>query len=336
MAALATQIILQSKAYQGRTGNAWATHQSECLRRLAPAEVVLAHDSAEAARLAHEAALRGYRRFVAVGDHRTLQGLVSGLVTLAADHRRALKIGVLNLVKPGAWSRTLQLPAGLHEQLDLLAAGHTLPFDVGKMILRDTTGKSKVGYFLLGAGFGFGAGMRQVLEEEASWTKRVPALLNGILAEPPPRVRIELDGQVLYEGPCREGWIMSAPEYPNRGELAPQANPSDGELNIGWCANNSLLGRLASMAVTLPGMAYTGFSATKFHGLQWAQGNQLQLNGIAGEVLLELDGQPAGRAPASISTLQRALPMIVSPVAVRLREKQKLLARQFPGGVFAR
>lgn len=311
-----TAIILDPDAAHRTTGRLWQACQRQCLRELAPAEIRLADGIDGAREAAREAALGGFGKIVAVGDTGTAHGVLNGVMTLAESHRRSLKVGVLSMHRPQEWSRTLGLPRRLRRQLQVLKAGHVQPFDVGRVEYHDRRGRPLTRHFLNGAGFGLQARLRHDWRNgRRDWAVAVQALGGALwraLQQRDPQVRLESDGREIYRGPWVAGVIMVGRYYPRFGEVAPEADPVDGLLDLVGVTGPFRLRALPRLAGWLPGRGQRGerFAAeraTSYH-----------VTDITGPVYLEVDGLPAGTLPATFSVVPRAVPMIVPAVPVKL------------------
>jgi diacylglycerol kinase family enzyme len=314
-----TEIILNPAGNRNRDGRAWMACQRICLRRLAPAEVTVVASVAEAAQAARQSALKGYQKIISVGDGATAHGVVNGVMGLAEGHLPKLKVGFLSLSRPDQWSRTLGLPRNLERQLEILAGGHTLPFDVGRVECQNLTGERIVRHFLNGATFGVTGSVKHEWGDPRtnlfeSMTRSLGALREAVSAEGS-QVRLESGEEVLHEGPCVLAMVMGGHYYPSFGKIAPQADPTDGLLDLAWIGPGSTLALLAKLA----GLWLTPLRRGR-GALAWRSVEQMRAAALSGPVYLELDGQPTGRLPATFSALRRTLPVIVAPVAVKLHK----------------
>ena len=314
----ATNIILNPNGNHRRDGRQWIAGQRVCLRELAPAEVTLVESVEEAALAAKQSALKGYQKIVSVGDSATAHGVVNGVMGLAEGHRKRLKVGFLSFSRPDLWSRTLELPRNLARQLEILSAGHTMPFDVGQVDCYDDSGNRIVRYFLNGASFGVtGRITREWHNPESTLFQSLPSILAALsdaVSSDGQRVRLESMGASIYEGKCALGMIMGGRYYHALGRIAPQADPTDGRLELAWLRPESLWGVIPRFAGSwLP--PFRGSAPFHWHSLE-----QVRAISLDGPVYLDLDGQPTGRLPAAFSVLRRALPVMVAPVAVKLKK----------------
>ena len=328
----ATAILLDLDAQSGALARRWRRWEEECLRALAPARTISVHGAAEAEAAAREAALEGTTKLVAMGGGAVAHGVLNALMSLAESHRAGIKFGVLALDGADAWARTLGWPLGFLRQLDALRAGHTLPYDIGQVECLDDLGRSIRRYFLNGASFGIAGQIRAAWRrsggEGAAARPDAPQALQSIArtlrlltGRDDAWVRLESGasgsargGAEIYRGPWVAGMLMVGRYYPRLGEVAPEADPCDGLLNLvgltgrpGWRA----LGWLTGLWPRAGGA-----------GLTVAQGPEFSAAGVGEPIHLELDGVLAGLLPATFLLLPRALNAIVPTVPARLMKPE--------------
>lgn len=324
-----TAILLNPKGNLNRDGRAWLATRTEALRRLAPAEVLLVESPEEAEQATRQSAMRGYRKFICAGLQGIAHGMVNGLMSLAESHRKEIKAGFLSLTRPTHWGQTLDLPRDLQRQLDLLDAGHVLPFDLGRVNYLDDQGQHATRYFLDGACFGLTSDIRREWRDPAfDLFKTLGRMARGVERNTQIPVWVDSDKGRVFEGHVLMGVVMSGRHYPNLGRVAPQADPVDGLLDMGWVTSQSRLDAVGKLA-----KAYLLRSRIALP--DWHRGSSFTLETTRNDVCLELDGLPVGRLPASFATVPRALNVIVESVAVKMGEKQKALLKKVGNGNLA-
>ncbi|HUJ75473.1 MAG TPA: diacylglycerol kinase family protein [bacterium] len=313
----------------------WAGVADEVLRRLAPAHVAPVRDAAEAESAALQAALAGHGRLIALGGTAISHGLLNGVMRLAERHRRELKVGFLSLGRQPSWQRTLEQPSAWAAQLDMLAAGHTLPYDVGRADLLDGQGKSVTRHFLNGCSWG-GALPRAATpaaQRKGRWARTVAAALRTAWRHPrgqTAEVALALDGQCVYRGALGLGWAMSGRYYPGLGHLAQEADPADGLLDLFWMPWGQPLAALGCLAHALPlGRLLPAPRWQRAAAISLAAGPDA--DGRVPPVPVEGDGIALGTLPLTLSVVPRTLPVIVQPVAVRLTLPRRVLAEELEG-----
>lgn len=344
----ATEIILDPSGDGNRDGRHWMAHQRDILRQLAPAEVTVVDGPEEASQVARQSAMKGYRKIVTVGGDALAHGTVNGLMELTASHRENLKTGFLSFSRPGPWNRTLGMPRALSRQLEILTAGHTLPFDVGRAEFQGAGGEHLTRYFLNGASLGLTGQLRgEWRKPEAGLFDFLPHLadvLKDALSGQGPRVRIESKGSTLHQGPCPLALVLCGRYYSalgNTARAAPMAEPADGMLDLAWLEAGTPWKILRSLAGGWPSPPWNSGEGKRtpsgaLNGALIRQSvERMRISPLAGEVHLELDGQPTGILPAQISVMPKALPVIVAPVAVKLKKPRFLPVEKMRKGRLA-
>jgi diacylglycerol kinase family enzyme len=334
-----TLILLECQSRAGgaapRVPLLWRHHAAEIAEALSPLELVQVADAEEAEQAAWDAAVLGFGRIVAVGGPRVAHGLVNGIMRLTEGHRRRMKIGFLSLGHAGAWAHAAGLPSGLARQLEVLAAGNTLPYDIGQVDCQDTQGRPVKRYFLLGAACG---------PLGVSWSDTGPMPLRmalaaaGLLAAGGrsllgrmPRVALEVDGREVYRGPWALAMIMGGTHYPLLGQTAPDANPSDGALDVVWIPAPDPV-RLAGHTASLWLSAKVNAKA-QLPGPPRCRGGTVRIVPLEGAPAqgIEADGVAIGVLPATVQVVPRTFPVIVEAIAERLRERSRATAELHRG-----
>jgi len=309
-------IIIVDTAPEGAPAAPWPRHAAECLDALSPAEVIAVPNAEAAAEAAREAALLGVDKIVAAGSDAVAHGVLNALMTLAEIHRREIKLGLLSLRRPQEWSRTIGFPRPLMRQLAVLKAGHVMPFDVGLVECIDGDGKRITRHFLNGACFGLTTELRGAWDGPAGATRHglegLARMLRVFKERDRSWVSLTRDGYELYRGPIVAGLVMVGKFYPGLGEVAPNAEPDDGALDLVGLTGKLGPAELGWLARVRPG--WVGASR------RWTteQGAEFNANDTAGPVRLDLDGVPTGRLPARFSVLPRQIQVIVPAIPVRL------------------
>jgi diacylglycerol kinase (ATP) len=308
-----TAIVLDLGAPRGVSPRLWRHREDDCLRALSPAQVLPVRGAAEAEAAAREAALQGARTLVAAGGAAAAHGVLNALMNLAETHRAAIKFGVLNLDGRDPWARTLGWPQPLVRQLEVLRAGNALPHDVGRVQCQDAQGRLVTRHFLNGASFGIAEELR------AAWRRgearapdalaRTLRLLSGI-EQVSLRLQSLADGGAaeIHHGPWVAGVLMVGRYYPGLGEVAPEADPCDGALDLIGITGRPDWRALGWLTGLVP----------RARGLTSARGAAFTVSCPGAALHLELDGVPAGQLPASFTALPRQLHTIVPTVAARL------------------
>ena len=243
--------------------------------------------------LAADAVARGFDTVCAIGGDGTVNEVVNGIagsdVTFAI-----IPTGTVNVL-----AMELGIPLDPPDACALAAAGHTIDIDLG--IAGDR-------YFALMAGAGLDAAviagmnplMKKALREAAFAVQGVATALTGDF----PLIRVEADDQ------CVDGYFVVAGNSSNYGGafgITPAADMRDGLLDVCILTDKSFLNMsyywlsaLVSTHLRNPRVEY--FRATSV-SLSLAPGE-------TGEVLVQTDGEVAGKVPLECRIVPRALNVI--------------------------
>lgn len=156
---------------------------------------------------------------VAMGGDGTVNEVAQALVGTSVP------LGVLACGSGDGLARGLGLPSDWSRAMDVILRGSTKVIDVG--FVDDHM-------FLNVAGFGFDAAVGQVFatrRTRGAWGY-VSTAFRLVWRYTPTRYRLELDGQVV-EGRKFLIVFANAPEYGNGAVLAPEADVTDGVLDVG-------------------------------------------------------------------------------------------------------
>jgi diacylglycerol kinase (ATP) len=249
--------------------------------------------SGHATTLAAAAVGRGFDVVCAIGGDGTVNEVVNGIAggeaTLAI-----IPTGTVNVL-----AMELGIPLDPPDACALAAAGHTIDIDLGIAGGR---------YFALMAGAGLDAAviagmnplMKKALREAAFAVQGVATALTGDF----PLIRVEADDQ------CVDGYFVVAGNSSNYGGafgITPAADMRDGLLDVCVMTDKSFLNMsyywlsaLVSTHLRNPKVEY--FRATSVR-LSLAPGE-------TGEVLVQTDGEIAGKLPLECRIVPRALNVI--------------------------
>ena len=178
-----------------------------------------AGDATVAAKIAAE---RGYDVVIAAGGDGTIYEVINGLA--GAENRPQL--GILPAGTTNDFARALHLPKSIDGAADIIASGHTMPIDVGKM--NDNS-------FINIAG---GGSLTELTYDIPSKLKtmlgQLAYYIRGIEMLPsfkPVEVKIEYDGK-LFEGEIMLFLVANTNSVGGFEKLAPDASLNDGLFTI--------------------------------------------------------------------------------------------------------
>ncbi|MDQ0219814.1 diacylglycerol kinase [Peribacillus cavernae] len=235
-------------------------------------------DATNAARIAIE---RGYDVVIAAGGDGTIYEVVNGL----ADAERRPKLGIIPVGTTNDFARAIQVPRSVEAAADIIAAGHTMPIDIGKMNEK---------YFINIAG---GGRLTELTYEVPSKLKtmigQLAYYLKGIEMLPSIRateVTIEYDGRI-FEGEIMLFLVANTNSVGGFEKLAPDASLNDGMFTMLILKKTNLADfiRIATLAIRGEHVNDRNVIYAKANRIKVATKDKMQLN---------LDGEFGGLAPA--------------------------------------
>jgi diacylglycerol kinase (ATP) len=258
-------------------------------------------DAIRAAKIAVE---RRYDIVVAAGGDGTLNEVVNGL----AEQEYRPKLGVIPMGTTNDFARALQIPRDIEKAVDIIVKGDTLPVDIGRMNDR---------YFINIAG---GGRLTELTYEVPSKLKTMMGQLayyiKGIEMLPSIKateLTIEYDGK-LFEGEAMLFLIALTNSVGGFEKLAPDASINDGLFTILILKKTNLAEflRIATLALR-------GEHLSDDHVI-YTTANRVKVRSSE-KVLINLDGELGGEAPAEFENLYRHLDVFVPIEKVRPQDR---------------
>ncbi|AKP48573.1 MULTISPECIES: diacylglycerol kinase [Bacillus] len=258
-------------------------------------------DAIRAAKIAVE---RRYDIVVAAGGDGTLNEVVNGL----AEQEYRPKLGVIPMGTTNDFARALQIPRDIEKAVDIIVKGDTLPVDIGRMNDR---------YFINIAG---GGRLTELTYEVPSKLKTMMGQLayyiKGIEMLPSIKateLTIEYDGK-LFEGEAMLFLIALTNSVGGFEKLAPDASINDGLFTLLILKKTNLAEflRIATLALR-------GEHLSDDHVI-YTTANRVKVRSSE-KVLINLDGELGGEAPAEFENLYRHLDVFVPIEKVRPQDR---------------
>ncbi|PLR85622.1 diacylglycerol kinase [Bacillus canaveralius] len=242
-------------------------------------------DATAAARIAVE---RRYDLVVAAGGDGTINEVVNGM----AEQEYRPKLGIIPMGTTNDFARALHIPRDVEAAADIIVKGDTIPVDIGRMNEK---------YFINIAG---GGRLTELTYEVPSKLKtmlgQLAYYLKGMEMLPSIRatdISIEYDGR-LFEGEAMLFLVGLTNSVGGFEKLAPDASINDGLFTLLILKKTNLADfiRVATLAirgehVNDANVIYTKASHIKVHSAE--------------KLLLNLDGELGGEAPAEFENLYR-------------------------------
>ena len=253
--------------------------------------------------LAAEAVRAGFHTIVAAGGDGTLNEVLNGIAEVEDGFTRA-RLAVLPLGTVNVFAKELGLPSSLQAAWEVVRAGHERRIDVARADFVTGAGPAHR-YFAQMAGAGWDARAVELVDWE--WKKKVGAfayVTAGLkaLREPAPRIVVESDGQ-RTEGELV--LIGNGVYYGGRWRVFPKASLCDGLLEASIFPRVNWSGILRGSLGLLMGQLYSA------GGVRHLRGQSIHLTSDP-PALFHVEGEKAGRLPATFSVEERKL-RVVTP-----------------------
>lgn len=269
------------------------------LRSLPDTEIKISSKAGSAQRLAATAIKQGFKVIIAAGGDGTLNEVINGI----GDRTGSISVGLLPLGTGNDFARSLGLPTGLDESIDLLQAGHTRPID----LVRVTS--DCVRYFVNVSAGGFSGVVDEKLTPEMKQTWGPLAYLRSAAAALPElrayKTTLSLDNSESLSLDLYNVVIANG-RYVGGGTLiAPDASLDDGLLDIILIPERSAP-ELALLAAQVTMGTHLASGAIIFR-----RARQVTLNSRPG-MWFNVDGELVGNEPARFEVLPRVLRFVVA------------------------
>jgi diacylglycerol kinase (ATP) len=302
-------IIVNPASAGGATGDAWPKVASDVRRHFGPFEVAFTKRGGEAAETAEREARAGRAFLIACGGDGTINEVANGILRAGAG----AELGVLPSGTGGDFRRTLRMPTRAADAARHLRAGATRTIDAGRVTFTNGGGGDETRFFLNVASFGMGGEVIRRVKERLGLSAGASRLLGGKLsfalaavqsaaAFEKPSVRVALDGRAESQLTVTNFCVANARYFGGGMKIAPAALLDDGLFDVVAVGDLSALSVLANSYRVYLG---THLGMRQVHH---ALARRVAARPISGEVVkLEIDGELAGRLPATFEIMPAAL-----------------------------
>lgn len=301
-------IIVNPAASGGRALRRWNKIAPKIRRRINPGpEIVFTTAPGDAQRFATAAAVNGKRVVVAAGGDGTANEVANGLIHNDRAVNPDCAMAVLPLGTGCDFARTLEVPPGIDQVIDVWLQQRPRLIDVGCANFQDLSHESRQRYFVNIMSFGLSSQVAwNVHHGSRSFSPRFTYLANVIktlLTWKNVPAEIGIDG-AAPESAAVCAMICANAKFFGGGMLpAPQADISDGRLNLVQVGDISPFEGLTY----LPGL-FRGTLANR-RKAEHRFFKQLEAHSQA-PLYVEIDGEFTGFLPLQIKVVPRVLPVI--------------------------
>ncbi len=304
------RVILNPTAASG----AAAKKRSAIVRALtvggASPEVVQTEGPGDAGRLIREARRDGVECVVMVGGDGTLNDAAQGFLEPDGSVARGPDLALIPSGTGGDFRRTFGLSDSIEEAAARLLAATPRPIDLGLLSVTSHEGEIVRRAFINITSFGIGGLTDRIVNSSPKWMGGKAAFLLGtlraMLVYNNAPVRVVVDGKPCLEAPIFNVALANARYFGGGMLIAPDADPSDGLLDVIALHDLSRV-----QGIALAQHIYKG-SHLGQPGVLVARGKVVEAEPLArgSEVLVDMDGETPVRLPLRAE---------LAPGALRLR-----------------
>jgi len=304
-------VIVNPYSRNGRTGREWPEIETALKHIYGDVAVAVTRRRGEATGYVCNALKEGYGEIIAVGGDGTVNESVNGFFDEEGPIAPDATLGFITSGTGGDFRKTFGLPSGWRAALAHVKDAGTRAVDIGRVSCIGPSGIAVVRHFVNIASFGLSGAVVDSVNRA-----RIAKLFGGqfafafhsaldMLAYRDRTVRLRV-GATFDEIVSISTVAIANGQYFGGGMwIAPHAEPDDGMFDvvvIGGTAKGQSMAELK--------LVYTGEHLSRPH-VRALQGQKIVAAPVAETggrpVLIELDGESAGRLPATFEILPRAL-----------------------------
>jgi diacylglycerol kinase (ATP) len=196
----------------------------------------------EATELTRRGLEEGFEVVIAVGGDGTLNEVTNGFFEEPRPGqplvpvRPGAALGLYPFGTGGDFRKTIGMPKRPNDAARALRFSTQSAIDVGRLDFLTPEGEEKSRVFINITSFGLSGVVDEMVERGPKWMGGKPSFFlasaRAILQYEPQPVRLELDGQSLYEGPIYLVAVANGQYFGGGMWVAPEARPDDGAFDI--------------------------------------------------------------------------------------------------------
>ncbi len=321
-------VIVNPYSGGGRTAAMWRGVRNEVRSRLGSLEEFVTKGPMDATRFAKQIAHSDYELLIVAGGDGTINEAVNGLYDLNAEGNSGghtvvqavhggfpkpinleLKFGILSAGRGCDFIKSVAVPEDARKAIDLFIEPKVQKIDIGLCLFKDEFGRDKQRFFVNIAC----AGVAGKVAKQVSHTPRFlppslayfSAVVTNFVTYRPQRLRVLLDNKEFFEGLAMNVFVANG-GYSGAGMCwAPNAQVDDGFFDVILAEPSPKL-----MTLLQQHKIYDG-SFLEIPGVHHKLAKKVVIE-TQEDVLLEIDGEQPGLAPALYTILPKSLNLVVA------------------------
>jgi YegS/Rv2252/BmrU family lipid kinase len=303
-------VIVNPRSQGGRAGKDWP-HLADRIRRAVPFEEAMTAGVGDATRLTREALRGGAERVVALGGDGTINEVMNGFFVEGAPIAPGAALGLLPYGTGGDFRKSVRVSKDFDEAVATLAADHRRRIDVGRLDLTTSDGGRAVRMFINIASFGMSGVVDRLVNQSKKRFGKLSFLVattRGMMQFDSKRVRLTFDGAAAdaLELPINTVAVANGKYFGGGMKVAPDAELDDGSFDIVAIGEVGISDMIFSSR-----KLYAGTHLSMDHVSHRRAKVVLAEPAVPGEVVeLDVDGETPGRLPATFTIVPHALSLV--------------------------
>lgn len=304
-------VVVNPRSAAGRTGRDWPDIERALRAAYPHMTLALTRKRGDATRLVRHALNEGHHEIVAVGGDGTINEAVNGFFDSSGPLVPDAVFGFITSGTGGDFRKTFDLAPGYDAAIQRLRQAPVRAIDVGRLACLSLQGQPVVRYFANIGSFGLSGVIVNAVNRA-----RIAKLFGGrfafafhsglaMLAYRDRAVRIRIDGEYDEIAAISTVAVANGQFFGGGMRVAPQAKPDDGMFDVVIMGGMPKAHALAEMKKLYTGEHLKNPAVRALRGRKIVAAPVAETGGHA--VLIEVDGECAGRLPATFELLPRAL-----------------------------
>lgn len=306
---LKTQIIINPESDKGRTGKRWSQIKSALQSFFNEFSYEFTEKPQHASEISRAAIKDGNELIVGVGGDGTMNEIANGFFEEDKIINPDTALGLIPSGTGSDLSRSLNIPPGLKNAMEVITQAPARKIDAGKVIFKSNSGEELERMFLNIADFGIGGEVvRRVTEnrKKRKTSSYLKSLFSAFISYKNKNLIVTIDGQELPADDYLIGAISNGKVFGKGMKIAPEADLEDGRFDVVLVKGMSMFGLLRHAR-----KLYSG-THLSLPNITLIRGSTVKVRSSADEpeeTLLELDGEQLGTVPATFSLHPRTFPV---------------------------
>jgi YegS/Rv2252/BmrU family lipid kinase len=304
-------VVVNPRSGAGRTGRDWPNIERALRAAYPHMTLALTRKRGDATQLVRHALNEGHHEIVAVGGDGTINEAVNGFFDSNGAVVPDAVFGFVTSGTGGDFRKTFGLASGYDAAITRLREAPVRAIDVGRLSCLTLTGQPTVRYFANIGSFGLSGVIVNAVNRA-----RIAKLFGGkfafafhsmlgMLTYRERAVRIRVDGDYDEIASISTVAVANGQFFGGGMRVAPEAEPDDGMFDVVIMGGMPKAQALAEMNKIYTGEHLKNPSVRALRGRKIVAAPVAETGGHA--VYIEVDGECAGRLPATFELLPRAL-----------------------------